>query len=337
MTTSLTNQTLLMRAATLDDLEQAIPMFNACARAMTGHDEFSVEQYRTEWMDPGITLEEDTRIVLTPEGQVVGCIEVWNSAPHVSNWVWGRVHPDYCGQGIGSALLEWAEERMRRALDKAPEGDRVTAQVATPTVNDDAKALFLDQGYLPIRHSYTMEIELAAPPPAPIWAEGITVRSVGSEAELAAVYRAEQEAFKDHWGFVATPFEEGFERWRFRALSNPDYDPSLWFLAMAGEEIAAISLCQRVTVEDPTMAWVNTLGVRRPWRRLGVGLALLHHGFGKMYRRGQRRMGLSVDASSLTGATRLYERAGMHIARQHDSYEKELRPGIDRRTQSVEA
>lgn len=336
MSTSLANPTLTMRGATLDDLEQAIPMFNACARAMSGRDEFSIEEYRSEWSDPTITLEEDTRVVLTPEGQLVGCMEVWNSAPHVFNWVWGRVHPDYVGQGIGSALLEWAEGRMRRALDKAPAGDRVTAMLATPTVNEAAKALFRAQGYVPVRHHYTMELALEGPPPTPIWAEGITVRSMESEDELEAVYRADDEAFRDHWGHVETPFEEGFAHWRHRFCTRPNYDPSLWFLAMDGEEIAGISLCEQTTVEDPTMGWVNILAVRRPWRRRGVGLALLHHSFGELYRRGQRRVGLGVDASSLTGATRLYERAGMHVARQYDSYEKELRPGIDRRTQSVE-
>ena len=39
-----------------------------------------------------------------------------------------------------------------------------------------------------------------------------------------------------------------------------------------------------------------------------------------------------------TGATRLYRRAGMHSdsKHQHDLYEKELRPGIDLATQSVD-
>jgi len=40
-------------------------------------------------------------------------------------------------------------------------------------------------------------------------------------------------------------------------------------------------------------------------------------------------VGLGVDAGSLTGATRLYERAGMRPIRQFDTYELELRPGRD--------
>jgi mycothiol synthase len=76
--------------------------------------------------------------------------------------------------------------------------------------------------------------------------------------------------------------------------------------------------------------------VRRPWRRAGLGLALLRHSFGEFYRRGTYKVVLGVDSQNLTGATRLYERAGMYIELQYDAYEKELRAGIDLSTQSLE-
>jgi GNAT superfamily N-acetyltransferase len=75
--------------------------------------------------------------------------------------------------------------------------------------------------------------------------------------------------------------------------------------------------------------------VRRSWRRKGVALGLLHHTFGEFYRRGKNKVALDVDAHSLTGATGLYEKAGMHNARQSAVYEKELRPGKDLSTQSL--
>ena len=40
-------------------------------------------------------------------------------------------------------------------------------------------------------------------------------------------------------------------------------------------------------------------------------------------------------SQNLTGATRLYERAGMHVARTYISYEKELRAGIELSTQAI--
>jgi len=61
----------------------------------------------------------------------------------------------------------------------------------------------------------------------------------------------------------------------------------------------------------------------------GIALALLLHSSRELTLRGKERVGLGVDAASLTGATRLYVHAGTHPARQTGFYEKELRPGID--------
>jgi ribosomal protein S18 acetylase RimI-like enzyme len=74
---------------------------------------------------------------------------------------------------------------------------------------------------------------------------------------------------------------------------------------------------------------VNALGVRRPWRKHGLGLALLTHSFGEFFRRGEQIVGLGVDAENQTGATRLYQRAGMQVASEYVVYLKELRPGRD--------
>jgi GNAT superfamily N-acetyltransferase len=77
------------------------------------------------------------------------------------------------------------------------------------------------------------------------------------------------------------------------------------------------------------------LGVRRPWRKRGLGLALLYHAFGELRRRGCARVGLGVDGQSLTGATRLYEKAGMRAVTRSITFEKELRPGHDLATRTV--
>ena len=148
--------------------------------------------------------------------------------------------------------------------------------------------------------------------------------------------RAKSETFRDHWGHVEAPEQEGFALWQHRRLHDSNYDPSLWFLAIDGDEIAGFSLCQQRTSEDPAMGWVNSLGVRRPWRRRGVAEALLYHSFGELRRRGQASIGLDVDASSLTGATRLYEKAGMSAIREFTRFEKELRPGSELKTQAIE-
>ena len=186
------------------------------------------------------------------------------------------------------------------------------------------------------RHSFQMRIEMDEPPPKPKWPEGIRVRKYNPDEDAEAVYRADDEAFKDHFGYVKEPFEEGFKHFMHFMVNEEGYDPDLWFLAMDGGEIAGVSLCRKWSWEYRDVGWVSSLGVRRPWRKRGLGLALLLHSFNAFYERGKRKVGLGVDASSLTGAVRLYEKAGMHVFRRYDRYEKELRPGVELGTTSVE-
>lgn len=60
-----------------------------------------------------------------------------------------------------------------------------------------------------------------------------------------------------------------------------------------------------------------------------LGRALLFHAFREFRRRGTSKVSLHVDAQSHTGATRLYESAGMHVDELSHESELELRPGVD--------
>ncbi len=94
---------------------------------------------------------------------------------------------------------------------------------------------------------------------------------------------------------------------------------------MQGEQPVGAVLCENLGNEG----WVRTLAVRRNWRRKGVGLLLLQTVFRKFFHIGMNKVGLSVDAENLTGATRLYEKAGMHVAHQYILFEKVIRSGRD--------
>ena len=107
-------------------------------------------------------------------------------------------------------------------------------------------------------------------------------------------------------------------------------------MAWSGEEIAGISLCWPKGEGDPEKGYIGILGVRRAWRGKGLGLALLQHSFVEFYRRGKKQATLHADAENITGALRLYTKAGMHIHRQFDNYEKELRAGEELSTQTLD-
>jgi mycothiol synthase len=326
-----------VRGARLEDVEPALKLFNSWSQSVIQEDEITDAQaIRTEWVSPGFDPAEDIRLVFAPDGEMVGYIEVWTTAkPPVHPWIWARVHPDYEGLCLGTWMLRWGEKRAMRALKNIPDNLRFAPRVGIYSKAEKPKKLFEDMGYGYIRSSYRMLIELDGPVPEPVWPEGLNLRTYNSETDAEAVYRAVNESFRDHFGFVEEPFEEGFKRFKHFMTDYEGFDPTLWFLAMDGEEIAGISLCRPKSYDDPDLGWVGTLGVRRNWRKRGIGLALLRHSFNELYRRGKHKVGLGVDAENLTGALRLYENAGMHVHNAFDLYEKELRAGTEISVQSL--
>jgi mycothiol synthase len=327
------------RGATMNDLEQAMALYNRWSRSVIGRDEFTdMGSIRDEWQTPGADPAEDVRLIFSPDGELVGYIEVWPTARSlVHPELWARLDPRYEDIGIGTWMMNWAEQRALHALKDVPARLRFAPHVGTYRQAERAKKLFEDMGYRHIRSTYHMVIEMDAPVPEAEFPEGITLRTYNPETDAEAVYRAENNAFRDHFGFVEEPFEEGLKRWKYNR-EQEGFDPTLYFLAMDGPsgEIAGINLCRPQSYYDPDRGWVRSLGVRRPWRKRGLGLALLRHSFNEFYRRGKRTVGLGVDAQNLTGALRLYESAGMRVQQAYDQYEKELRAGTEISVQSLQ-
>jgi ribosomal protein S18 acetylase RimI-like enzyme len=325
------------RGAVLDDVDTALKLFNRWSQSVIHEDEITdAAGIRMEWSSPGFDPAEDIRLVFAPNGEMVGYIEVWTTAkPPVHPWIWGRVDPAYEGLGIGTYLINWSEEHAKKALTEVPADLRVAPQVGSYQQAESARKLFVDMGYQLIRSSYTMRIDMDTPPVVPEWPAGITLRPCNPETDLEAVYRAVNDSFRDHYGHIDMPFEEGLQRFKHFMTGYEGFDPTLWFIAMEGDEIAGICLCRERAYDNPDVGYISTLGVLRPWRKRGIGLALLRYSFCELYRRGKRKAGLGVDAQNLTGALHLYENAGMHVHQAFDRYEKEFRPGKEISVQSL--
>jgi mycothiol synthase len=318
-----------VRRPLLAEAEAVDALIEACAAAEYGTPDFSPDDLRLGWTRPGSDLTTDAWLVLAQNGEITGYAEVWSLEPlepvHIESR--GFVHPAYRGRDIGSWLLQRVAERAEQMAERAPDGHRVTLHQWSASVNTTAKALLLANGFAPVRRHRRMEIMMAAPPSAAVWPAGVAVRTFVPGQDDRAAHAALDEAFRDLWGYLPLRFEH----WAHWTVASETFDPTLFFLACAGDEIAGLAQCE---VFDG-IGWVNDLAVRRPWRKRGIGLALLRHAFAEFYRRGLTAVGLGVDAQSLTGATRLYERAGMHVAREHEIFERELRAGIERSTVEI--
>jgi GNAT superfamily N-acetyltransferase len=321
-----------VRPATLADLDQVYALLEQCERHVRGRVEMTRHRLLLEWQEPGFELERSSRVVTDAAGEVVAYADVWDTDPMpVRTFAWAQVRPDHEGLGIGTHLMDWAEMRLREAVDRVPAEARVVMQGVIGRGYEPARRLLARRGMDLVRQFQTRAVRFDSPPAEPAWPSGIQIATMRDVSQLADIVRATRDAFADHWGHVEQPFEIEYAL-RLHYVSNtPDFDPTLWFLAMDGEEIAAVSLCREKSDFDSELGWVGTLGVRRPWRRQGLGLAMLLHSFGAFKRRGRAGAALRVDGANLTGATRLYERAGMEVVEQMDVYEKELRPGIELR------
>ncbi len=277
------------------------------------------EELESEWKNEGFNLETDAFLVETTGGRIVGFEEFYNENQHAKLRTDGYVHPEFKNRGIGTALLQRIEKRAYQEMALADPQLMVTLHSGIDNHDAPSHSLHKDLGYAPIRYHWRMEITLDTPPSAPVWPEGVELRPFVREQHERAVWQAQNESFRDHWGSRDMTFEE-FVHSRF---DDPEFDPTLWAIAWDGDEVAGISINRfRMGI-----GWIRTLGVRRPWRKKGLGIALLQYSFGEFYKRGKPTIGLGVDASSLTGATRLYQRAGMHVASEFVTYEKVLRPG----------
>ncbi len=304
----------------LSDLSAVIDIYHTIDDVL-GVDRWITAEMLANFLElPTINPEVDTCIVQRGD-RVVAYADFEFSAVTGRAWMEGVVHPDHWGEGIGSQLLAWGEARAWARAEAELAADKsLSLRVNASSRNADAIHLFEQRGFEQIRTFYRMRIDftqLIEPAPLP---DGIELRPFDRDQHAHAVYEAHEESFSDHWGFERDSFEE----WSNYALNYAGQDLSMWLVAWEGDEIAGICI-NRPNEQDPAMGWVGSLGVRRPWRKRGLGLSLLQHSFRLFQDHGYLRAGLGVDASSLTNAVALYQRAGMHVHTRSLVYRKMLR------------
>jgi mycothiol synthase len=326
------------RPGRIEDFPLIHQLYEKQSQHYFGVPSFSLEILTNDYLAPGFDPEKNLHLIFNSNGSLAACVEFWDDqTPLVHPYVFIIIDPEYEDQQLEDYLLEWAEQKSIQTLDQTPPELRVAMRSHAFNAIKSSGAAKKNAGMRQIRHSFRMMIEMDEPPPEPVWPDGIRLRSYDPDRDLRSIYQIDEEVFQDHFGYVPEPEEEGYERFAHHMTGTDAYDPTLWFLAVDGEEIAGICICRKYGDEGKDTGHVSILGVRRPWRRKGIALALLQHAFGEFYRRGKRKVDLGVDAESLTGAVDLYQKAGMRVLRRFDLYEKELRQGKDISVTSLEA
>jgi mycothiol synthase len=287
------------------DAAAVADVLSAIESALYGHAGYSQGDLEDEWSE--LDLERDA-IIVRKAGRIVGY-----GAMHERGEVWrveGYVHPDVFGHGIGRLIATRLEEDAIRG------GARRIKNSVFET-DSGARALLESLGYDAVRVFRELRVELEAAPPAPEWPDGVQVVPFDPERDARAFHAAQQEAFADHWEYTSREFDS----WSKTHLGSERFDPTLWCLVRAGDDVAGGAIS---TADTYGGGWIHVLFTRRPWRKQGIGAALLADAFHRLCQHGEQSVGLGVDAANETGAFRLYERAGMKPALGWVVYAKEL-------------
>jgi mycothiol synthase len=311
---------LKIRTVGWDDLSAVTQLiYDVCEAEGDTSLAMTEDDLANEWKYGEFNPEQDAFLVVSTDGCPAGYAALFDVNEHCDLSGDIYVHPNFRGMGVESALLRAMEGRGREHGTLAAPGERVFIRVPLDNKDEAGKAIFVEEGFTPIRYHWKMEIQLDEAPPVPVIPDGLELRPFVQADHDKLVWQARNEAFKGNWGSHVLSFEE----FSYFTFENPEYDPSLWSVIWDGDEVAGFC----VNHNRMGIGWVHILGVRPAWRAKGLGLILLQLSFSEFYKRGMKTIGLAVDASNPTGATRLYRKAGMQTESEFVTLEKVLRGG----------
>ena len=234
----------------------------------------------------------------------------------------GGVHPSYRGRGFGGELLDWAERAAVPLHDDRFPGRPLSLSSGCLSSNTGAVALYEQRGYQPVRWFHNMVRDLSAPIPEAVVPPGVQIAGyTPGRAEHARLVR--NESFRDHWGSTETS-AEGWAHF----LASGAFRPRFSFLAYQGSEPLGMLISREheatTAVTGRRELYIALVGTRAAGRKRGIATALLSTAMSAARADGYHQAALGVDADSLTGAVRLYERVGFTVAHTWTAYRKRL-------------
>jgi mycothiol synthase len=219
-------------------------------------------------------------------------------------------------QGIGRAMLGWAESRQAAKAAALPDTATVPSRMQSYTFGKDAGSIALLEGTGWTRngHGYEMVRPTLDDVPDLALPDGLEIRSIGTdEASRRRVFDAAVDGFRDH----RDEPEATDEDWQ-EFLSDLRQDPSLWLVAFDGDEIAGAVLGKIDPEENAhhgrERGVVDEVFTRPAWRRRGLARALIARCLVRLRDRGMSSAYLGVDGLNPNQAVTLYSSLGFEVA-----------------------
>ncbi len=247
------------------------------------------------------------------DGDIVGYARVyWDHESEEGRMKYthfGFVKPDWRNRGIGFALMQWGEGRLRQIAATHVDNDLPKVFGAFSMRAQATRFANLEKlGYQPEHYFVSMIRPNAAVVPDIPLPDGLEFRPYRDE-DLMKIHAANVEAFRDHVGFVE-PTAEDIERWR----TGRFFQPHLWCVVWDGDEVVG-SIQNFIEDEENKKfnrkrGYTENISVRRQWRKMGVAKAMLAWSIRKLHEQGMEETALGVHTENPNGAFHLYQGMG---------------------------
>jgi ribosomal protein S18 acetylase RimI-like enzyme len=297
----------------MDDVPSAHGLITAWEAEQIGLADTFIEDLREMWQD--LDLLADSFLVHAPDDTLVGLATLAGRSRLRAEIC---VRPGHEDPLVTTCLHTLVDARVRERRSAGQGSGPLSVDTWASSTDDATIALLRSRGYQLLERYHRMRIDMHSPPLDITWPEGVRPRNAVRGQDERAVFDAAEAAKSDGPDYEP----EAYETWHRRLVDTQRYDPSLWWLAMAGSEIVGVAL----GIAFPDTGWIRFVGVRPAWRRHGIASALLRTAFAGFWDRRIRSVQLGVDPDGVYGAQQLYARAGMRPAFELQQYRMAFPP-----------
>ena len=290
-----------------------------------------LDSYTTEssldlaFSEPGLNPEKDVCFWEDSNGTLIAFGVLWlpeDEIDPLDGALWFRIHPDARDQELMKSIFTWAEQRMREiGRDRQVSvhlraGSRDTLQYRIEGLKK--------HGFRQDRCFHNLQRSLEHPIPPSLLPDGFTIRENRGADEADAWVAMFNHSFVDHWNHHTLSVERHLH-W----LKDPDYRADLDLVAIAPDGMLVGFCYSEIDTaynqqKNCREGWIDLLGTRRGFRRMGLGRALLLEGLKRLKDADMGTAKIGVDSQNPNRAYALYESVGFHLLHSGLSFVKEL-------------
>lgn len=299
-----------LRLPTLQDAQSVYDLMIRCDMRDVGFPDTDIEDLGHDWEQ--INLARDAWLAFDAKGTLHGysAILPWGEGARM-------VIFDDPGTEDSDLFLGLLLMCEKRAVNIIQEMNNSAKRGIYTHLSDSAvyqRSILEEAGYRIKKYIFNMHKDLSGAQLDSELPQGFSIRTTISGQDEPAIHALMQEAFD--W---RERERQSFEDWK-KFMIHPDtFIADLWFLAVKDSEIIGTCLC----FKQSNIGWIRQLAVKKPYRKLGIGSALLQHSFKTFRALGLSKAGLAVESVN-ANVVNFYLSAGMYKAVHLDEYVKEI-------------